>query len=394
MLLFFILACCVCGLSLGGDEFVDANAEYIEKYISQHEDAVRLPSGVVYRVIKEGAEGAKRVSLSQLCSLRYLGTTINGDMFTASKKKGQESSDVLPADLSLAGWKEALSLMKEGDHWEVVIPAHMGYGSLSKGKYVKPGATLVMDLEVHNAASSGWTSLYIRQAVGMAFMLLYAGYIYFDGKKKMGSANVAVTLNPRDQYDRQGNHLVYLKVAVGNEILDRVEIELFSSVCPRTAENFRCLCTGEKGMCKTAPQTRQGQKDIPLHFKDSVFHRVIPGFMCQGGDITHRDGTGGESIYGASFADEWEYGAILHSEPFLLSMANCGVDTNSSQFFLTTNTTSWLDRKHVVFGRVKKGFETVKAMEAVGSSGGSTSKLVRIIDCGEIEQSPYKEHAE
>ena len=167
---------------------------------------------------------------------------------------------------------------------------------------------------------------------------------------------------------------VFFDITIGGSSAGRLEIELYSDIVPRTAENFRALCTGEKG---------RGQSGKPLHYKGSIFHRIIPDFMCQGGDFTLGNGRGGESIYGGKFADEAF--SEKHVGPGILSMANSGPNTNGSQFFLTLVSTPWLDGKHVVFGRVVRGLEILKEMERVGSSPtGATSKEVKIADCGQL----------
>ena len=166
---------------------------------------------------------------------------------------------------------------------------------------------------------------------------------------------------------------VFFDIEIGDKPAGRIVFGLFGDTVPKTTENFRALCTGEKGM---------GTQGKELAFKGSVFHRIIPGFMAQGGDFTRGDGRGGESIYGAKFEDE--NFKLTHTKPYLLSMANSGKNTNGSQFFITFEKTSWLDGKHVVFGEVLEGQDVVKQMEGVGSRSGSTSAKVVIADSGEL----------
>ncbi|NXL32721.1 RBP2 ligase, partial [Glaucidium brasilianum] len=162
------------------------------------------------------------------------------------------------------------------------------------------------------------------------------------------------------------NPVVYFEVSADDEPLGHITMELFSNIVPRTAENFRALCTGEKG----------------FGFKNSSFHRIVTDFVCQGGDITNHDGTGGRSIYGAAFEDEnFE---VKHTGPGLLSMANKGRDTNNSQFFITLKKAEHLDFKHVVFGFVKDGMDVVKKIESFGSPKGLVNGRIVITDCGQI----------
>lgn len=163
------------------------------------------------------------------------------------------------------------------------------------------------------------------------------------------------------------NPKVFFDISIGGEAAGRIVMELRSDIVPQTAENFRALCTGEKG----------------FGYKGSIFHRVIPGFMAQGGDFTNFNGTGGRSIYGNKFADE-DF-TLKHTETGVLSMANAGPNTNGSQFFITTAACSWLDGKHVVFGKVVEGLEVLSKIESYGSRNGQTSQKIEITNSGQLE---------
>ena len=162
------------------------------------------------------------------------------------------------------------------------------------------------------------------------------------------------------------NPVCFFDITANDQPLGRIEMTLRADVVPKTAENFRALCTGEKG----------------FGYKGSPFHRVITQFMCQGGDFTRQNGTGGKSIYGEKFADE--NFQLKHTGPGVLSMANAGPNTNGSQFFLCTVETNWLDGKHCVFGNVTKGMDVVKKVESYGSQNGQTSAKIIVADCGQL----------
>ncbi|SJK85829.1 peptidylprolyl isomerase [Babesia microti strain RI] len=167
------------------------------------------------------------------------------------------------------------------------------------------------------------------------------------------------------------NPKCFFDISIGGQKKGRIVFTLFEDKVPKTAQNFLHLCIGDKQF-----------NGKTLHYKGSIFHRIIPNFMCQGGDITNHNGTGGLSIYGRNFNDE--NFSVQHSKEGLLSMANAGPNTNSSQFFITTVKTPWLDGKHVVFGEVTEGMDIVKAMDRVGTSSGKPQEKVVIEDCGQL----------
>ncbi|KAF7810790.1 peptidyl-prolyl cis-trans isomerase CYP21-1 [Senna tora] len=176
-------------------------------------------------------------------------------------------------------------------------------------------------------------------------------------------------------------HRVFLEVDIDGQRFGRIVIGLFGDVVPKTVENFRALCTGETG---------KNSSGIQLRYKGTPFHRIISGFMIQGGDIIHRDGRGYESIYGGTFPDE--NFKIKHSHAGVVSMVNSGPDSNGSQFFITTVKASWLDGDHVVFGKVIEGMDTVFAVEGgAGTYNGKPRKKVVIADSGEIPKTQWDE---
>ncbi|EHH55420.1 hypothetical protein EGM_04629, partial [Macaca fascicularis] len=163
------------------------------------------------------------------------------------------------------------------------------------------------------------------------------------------------------------NPTMFFNIAIDSKPLDCASFELFADEVSMIAENFHALSTGEKG----------------FGYKGSCVHRIIPGFVCQGGDFTNHNGTGGKSVYREKFDDE--NSIMKHRGPGILSRANAGPNTNGSQFVICTAKTEWLDGKHVVFGKVKEGMKIVGAMECFGSRNGKTSKKITTADCGQLQ---------
>jgi len=187
-----------------------------------------------------------------------------------------------------------------------------------------------------------------------------------EGGEKASSETTGNGAAATETKKPRGNPQVYMDVKGGKQNLGRIIILLRADVAPKTAENFRALCTHEKG----------------YGYLNSMFHRVIPGFMCQGGDFTNNDGTGGRSIYGGKFADE--NFLLKHNGPGILSMANSGPNTNGSQFFLTLDKAEWLDNKHCVFGQLLAGLDVLRKMEKLGTKAGKPTEKIIITACGEM----------
>jgi len=348
-----------------------------KKYLAENakkEGVVTLTSGLQYRVLKSGPEDGPSPKVNQPCDCHYKGTLTDGTTFDSSYDRG--SPTTFAPNQVIKGWTEAMQLMKEGDQWELTVPSELAYGDRGAGGKIKAGDVLVFIIEILKVKEASAFNIMGVDLSDPKVLLIAAALIFMIGKNFIGGggggsgktvkiADASCPENPR----------VFFDMEIGGEATGRIEMELFAKTYPRTAENFRCLCTGEKG---------KGRQGKDLHYKGSLFHRVIPRFMCQGGDFTARNGTGGESIYGDKFADEWENGVIGHTKPMLLSMANRGPNTNGSQFFLTVASTPHLDGKHVVFGQVVAGEDVVKKIELVGSSSGKTGKPVTVADCGEL----------
>lgn len=348
----------------------------------QRPEVTTRPSGLQYEILVSGPADGRSPNASSKCLCHYSGKFLSGVEFDSSYERGQPTT--FSPDQVIKGWTEALQLMRPGDKWRICLPSELAYGDrgIANGKI--PGkAVLIFELELIKIKDSPGGIVAVLEAIGMdsyskIFILLpLLGYMLYShyGKASTKAGKPLYLIEVTDP--KNPRVFVDIKIGEGHVVeLQRLEIELFANVCPRTAENFRALCTGEKG---------KGQNGKPLAFKDSKFHRVVPGSMVQGGDFVREDGTGGESIYGQQFEDEWTNGHLQHTKAGLLSMTNSGPNGNGSQFAITLTAMPQLNCKNVVFGQVTDGHEVLRAMAAVGSPSGATEVPVTIADCGELK---------
>lgn len=366
-----------CATDAEGIAFLNTNRE--------RQGVVELPSGLQYEVLKSGPKDGRFPGIGDRCKCHYRGTLLDGSEFDSSQVRGRGNPTISTPKRVIKGWAEALQLMRPGDHWKLYIPSELAYGEKGFGDKIPGDMLLVFELELLEILGPEWQEILSQLGLSdpkkllllIPFLLFIVASILssFGFFSVPGEAGKVIPL--RDAEGKAQNARVFMDVKIGDAEPERIELELFSEICPRTAENFRALCTGEKG---------KGKSGKPLTFKGSKFHRVIGGFMAQGGDFTHGTGAGGESIYGSTFEDEWTNGHVKHSVAGLLSMANAGKNTNGSQFFLTFARTPHLDGKHVVFGRATaESMATIWRIQQVGSSSGKTSKEVVVVDCGEAK---------
>lgn len=256
-----------------------------------------------------------------------------------------------------------------------------GHVNDAQGKYYKDWA-LNKYINIETVAFllflavAGYGTIIIGERTGLWEKLGVEEYVPGIEKKKKDkhAEESQATKNARDPYQATVTDIVYLDVSIDSEDAGRITLGLFGDVAPKTVENFKSICEGFK---------RPGHKKFStLTYAGSPFHRVIPGFMIQGGDITKGNGTGGLSVHGRTFEDET---FELRHRQGVLSMANAGPNTNGSQFFLTLNRTDWLDDHHVVFGRVLDGVETVMQISRFGTRSGKPSRTMVISQCGVLD---------
>ena len=315
------------------------------------------------------ATGHQTVQKGDKVAIHYVGTLDDGEQFDSSRERGEPISFTVGGGMMIPGFDNGVMDMKIGDTKTLKCAPADAYGEINPANVMK-----VPKQEVMDAVGEEYTVIGSKLMVGQGMTATISEISDTECTLDCNHPLAGKTLNfdielmslERIEVKHNDKFKCFFDIEIGGEPAGKIVMELRGDVVPKTCENFRALCTMEKG----------------FGYKGSPFHRVIPGFMCQGGDFTNRNGTGGKSIFGAKFEDE--NFVLKHEGEGILSMANAGPGTNGSQFFLCTAETAWLDGKHVVFGKVVEGMDVVKAVEEVGSQSGKTSKEVLVVDSGEM----------
>ena len=302
-------------------------------------------------------------------AIHYVGTLDDGEQFDSSRERGEPISFTVGGGMMIPGFDNGVMDMKVGDTKTLKCAPADAYGEVNPANVMK-----VPKQEVMDAVGEEYTVVGSKLMVGQGMTATISEISDTECTLDCNHPLAGKTLNfdielmslERIEVKHNDKFKCFFEIEIGGEAAGKIVMELRGDVVPKTCENFRALCTMEKG----------------FGYKGSPFHRVIPGFMCQGGDFTNRNGTGGKSIFGEKFEDE--NFVLKHEGEGILSMANAGPGTNGSQFFLCTAETAWLDGKHVVFGKVVEGMDVVRAVEEVGSQSGKTSKEVIVVDSGEM----------
>jgi len=332
---------------------------------------IKHPEGLYYKIIHSGPKQGRSPGPGDKTRCHYVGKLIDGTVFDSTYDRGRTA--LFAPNQVIKGWKIAMQEMREGDKWELYLPSELAYGNRQKGAHIKPGSVLHFVLEILQVNPPRTPLDFVKDNY-VVFIIVVLG-IFSWVMSSEGGGGAQHKKVPLTEATSGANPRVFFDVQIGEEEPLRITFELFSNLVPRTAENFRQLCTGEVDGC---------------HFKRSPMHRIIPRFMAQGGDFTRGNGTGGKSIYGECFEDEFDNGMVSHTARGLLSMANRGPNTNGSQFFITFKSTTFLDGKHVVFGQVVEGMEVLDRLEEVGSQSGKPIQPVRVVDCGDTAASKAK----